>query len=268
MSETARETEPRALARAEVETHRVRRADQFARWTENPFSVPDETRDAIPVDNGCEKGVSQQRSTKILRAAAAIGLLLVASAALAQDQTRSDGPEEEDKRLGERLIRKAATDTDEELMEGIVRLMNLAAQNLEIAFDAGDDTQAVQERIMDRLDEAVKVAASQRRPRRSTRQRSGADKRRMHTGRQHTGKTRDSNHRNAPDPSTSGTTPAAEATSEDQSVRGDLHERRRAWGNLPLRDREEIIQGISDQFLERYRAWIERYYRALQETED
>ncbi len=35
-----------------------------------------------------------------------------------------------------------------------------------------------------------------------------------------------------------------------------------------MREREEIIQGIAESFLERYRDRIERYYRALQETED
>lgn len=49
---------------------------------------------------------------------------------------------------------------------------------------------------------------------------------------------------------------------------GDIHELRRTWGHLPMREREEIIQGIGESFLERYRDWIERYYRALQEAED
>jgi hypothetical protein len=43
---------------------------------------------------------------------------------------------------------------------------------------------------------------------------------------------------------------------------------RRSWGHLPQRDREEVIQGIGEACLERYRVWIERYYRALQETGD
>jgi hypothetical protein len=49
---------------------------------------------------------------------------------------------------------------------------------------------------------------------------------------------------------------------------GDLQDLRRAWGHLPMREREEIIQGVGERYLERYRDWIERYYRTLQETDD
>ena len=153
-------------------------------------------------------------------------------------------------------------------MEGIVRLMDQAAHNLEIAFDAGDDTQALQERIMKRLDEAVKVAASQRRPTRSKGQSGSGDKRRSSKDRQDAAKTRNAKRDASQDSSASAAAGASGATSEGQLLRGDLREGRRTWGHLPMRDREEIIQGSSDQFLERYRTWIERYYRALQETED
>ena len=53
-----------------------------------------------------------------------------------------------------------------------------------------------------------------------------------------------------------------------ESTRGDLREVRGTWGHLPMRDREEVIQGIGETFLERYREWIERYYRALQESDE
>ena len=57
---------------------------------------------------------------------------------------------------------------------------------------------------------------------------------------------------------------AADATAPG----GDLDARRRAWGHLPMRERDEILQGLSDQYLQRYRVWIERYYKALQEAKD
>ena len=34
------------------------------------------------------------------------------------------------------------------------------------------------------------------------------------------------------------------------------------------REREEVIQGVSERYLERYRVWIERYYQALQESHE
>ncbi len=195
-------------------------------------------------------------------------LLLGASVAVAQDPARPADPDEKEKKLGERLIRKAATDTDEDLMDGIIRLMNEAARKLEIEFDAGNETQAVQQVILDGLSDAIKAAATQRRPRRRTAQPSEGDKRRMRKGQK-----RGSDRGTRPtgdktDPSSS-TSPDAQGTTADgKSDGGDLRELRRSWGHLPMREREEIIQGIGESFLERYREWIERYYRALQETED
>ena len=56
------------------------------------------------------------------------------------------------------------------------------------------------------------------------------------------------------------------AAGETKPVRGDLQETRRSWGLLPQRERDEMIQGSSEGYIERYREWIERYYRALQES--
>jgi hypothetical protein len=70
------------------------------------------------------------------------------------------------------------------------------------------------------------------------------------------------------DASPSSTIDARAAAAGGVSAGGELREFRRAWGHLPMREREEIIQGIAESFLERYREWIERYYRALQETEE
>lgn len=188
--------------------------------------------------------------------------------AAGQDKPRATEPDNRDERLGERLIRQAAADSDEDLMGSIIRLMSEAARKLEIEFDAGDQTRTVQRRILDRLDDAIKVAASQRRPRRRTGPPSDADKRRMAKGKRRTsdqgGRPTDS----GPDSSSSSPTDAEGKPLDRESTGGDLRELRRTWGHLPMREREEIIQGITESFLERYRDWIERYYRALQETED
>ncbi len=182
-----------------------------------------------------------------------------------REQPKVNEPEKKEERLGERLIRQAATDSQEDMMAGIIRLMGDAERNLEIDFDPGDQTQDVQRRIVDRLDDAVKEAASQRRPRRSSGRPRGGDKRQMPKGQPDQG-ARTSGDAGDPGESTSRTPGgvAADRTPTD----GDIHELRRTWGHLPMREREEIIQGIGESFLERYRDWIERYYRALQEAED
>ncbi|UCC32629.1 MAG: hypothetical protein JSU86_10165 [Phycisphaerales bacterium] len=188
--------------------------------------------------------------------------------AAGQDKPRATEPDDKDERLGERLIRQAAADSEEDLMGSIIRLMSEASRKLEIEFDAGDQTQTVQRQILDGLDDAIKAAASQRRPRRRTGPPSDADKRRMPKGKRRTsdqgGRPTDS----GLDSSSSSPSDAEGKPLERESTSGDLRELRRAWGHLPMREREEIIQGITESFLERYREWIERYYRALQETED
>jgi len=176
-------------------------------------------------------------------------------------------PERKVDDLARKLIDQAASDADEDLMASIMRLMSDAAQRLEIRFDPGGETQTVQRTILTKLDEAVKVAAARRRPMRSRSQTASADKRRMP--------------KNRPDKRPGAKDSRAAVTARDTSSAqrtdavkraagpgGELQETRRTWGQLPMRDREEIIQGIGEQFLERYRAWIERYYRALQESDE
>ncbi|MFQ5495803.1 MAG: hypothetical protein ACE5EX_10530, partial [Phycisphaerae bacterium] len=64
-------------------------------------------------------------------------------------------------------------------------------------------------------------------------------------------------------------TASGEGTAEEADPRGaPFRELRRGWGHLPGREREELIQGISERYLDRYREWIERYYRALQEVDE
>lgn len=195
-------------------------------------------------------------------------LLMLSSAALAQGKTRRPESAKRDEKLGERLVRKAVTDADEDLMESVTRLMNEAARRLEIEFDAGDETQDLQRRILNRLNRAIRVAASQRRLRLQSDQRSRSDKRRMSKAKP---RTSDKEKRQSGDRTTaasSSTVGAGGNVAEHKTPGGDLQELRRSWGHLPMREREEIIQGIAESFLERYRDRIERYYRALQETED
>lgn len=199
---------------------------------------------------------------------AAAVVLLVSTASIAQEKSPGGESDKKDEKLGQRLIRKAVANADEDIMEGVARLMREAAHRLEIDFDAGDETQTVQRRIVDRLDSAIKVAASRRRPRRQSGQPSSTDKRRMPKGKPRTVDKGKRTSVDQADASPSSTIDAHATAAGGVSAGGELREFRRAWGHLPMREREEIIQGIAESFLERYREWIERYYRALQETEE
>jgi len=127
----------------------------------------------------CPKSKDKRRSRVVFAFAL---ILLAVVAASAQNPSPPPKPETDDEKLGERLIRKAATDSDEDLMDTVINLMGDAAHRLEIDFDAGEQTQTVQREILDRLNDAIKVAASQRRPRRQSSPSSASDRRRMSRG--------------------------------------------------------------------------------------
>lgn len=180
---------------------------------------------------------------------------------------RSPEPQPPDK-LGEKLIREARGETERDVMDAVTRLMEGVSRRLQVDFDTGEKTRAMQADILEKLDEAIKTAAAQRRPRRSRSQSSSSDKRRM-TKKQSEKSAQQSAAAKQNDASQDASTnmPPGSVT-DGMASGGQLQEIRRSWGNLPHREREEIIQGVDEQFLERYRTWIERYYRALQENDE
>ncbi len=184
-----------------------------------------------------------------------------------EPQPSKQEPSEEQKQAGAKLIRKAASDADEDLMDAILRLMSEAARRLDVELDAGKETQAVQREIAQRLDDAIREAASRRRPSRTGGQTASSDKRRM--PREGKGAAKGSNKGLADSDQPAESTAPATGVAEDQrDPAGKLRDTRRSWGHLPMRERDEILQGVGEQFLEQYRAWIERYFRALQEPEE
>jgi hypothetical protein len=197
----------------------------------------------------------------------ALTLWVSSGSVLAQDQpptTKSDQADKE-RELAERLLREA-TGEREDLMATIVRLMDESTRKLQLQFDPGDETQVVQTKIVDQLDKAIEAAAAQRRPQRQSSPPPRGDKRRLARGQQQ-------QQQSQPEPA-AGTGDPLDAPDKGsvqdglgRGPQGELRETRRAWGHLPMREREELIQGSDEAFLEEYRAWIERYYKALQEAD-
>jgi hypothetical protein len=68
----------------------------------------------------------------------------------------------------------------------------------------------------------------------------------------------------APGQSTVSSTAAAAAQPVDHSAIGALV--KDLWGRLPERQREELLQPLSEEFLPEYAADIEEYFRVLAET--
>ena len=185
-----------------------------------------------------------------------------------QDPGNADAKDSKAEQLGQRLIRKAVAQQDEDLMETVLRLMDEAAKKLEIEFDAGRETQVLQGRIVDRLEEAIRQAAAQRRSSRRSQSQWTGEKRRG-PSQAEGGQSKQSSAQSGSADSKDARAASSSADPPDvEPHRGELREVRRTWGLLPRRQRDEIIQGSGEAFLERYREWIERYYRALQEAEE
>lgn len=197
-------------------------------------------------------------------------LLFVTSICAAQvtDQAADDDKKSTDgKKVGRRLIRKTTGGSEDDLMDKIIRLMEQTGRRLEIELDAGAQTQAMQEEVLKQLDDAIKLAASQMRKTSGRLFSSKSDRRRRDQQKKPGGKSAASEkEQDASQQSASDATPAGGAADSGVGEDRELAESRRSWGNLPERDRDEVIQGADEQFLERYRRWIEQYYRALQDV--
>jgi len=211
-----------------------------------------------------------QRGSISVRWARLVIALAVAFAAvtpaLAQDRSPAPSPVDNKKdELKERLIRKAVTQSEEGPMERILRMMEESQERLELNLDSGKETQALQDQILARLDESIKASRLQSRSR-SASSTTQSDKRRMSKAMRE--KPKDPQAKGgAADPKNDVSTRPGDQNRPTSTPSGELRELRRGWGQLPSREREEVLQGAGEGYLERYRAWIERYYRALQETD-
>lgn len=203
------------------------------------------------------------------------GCLLVASVAVppstggatfaqdaAPDQNRPAEDDPDDSDLAERLIRQATGEDEPGLMGEIMELMNDTARRLDQEFDPGDATRGIQDQIVKKLDDAI--AAAQQRKRRSSSQRQQSDDKRQSPPKPADG------HDQSDDASTEGDqanqkSVGTQSGAKQPAATGRFRDFRRGWGHLPQRDREEILQGIDEDVLEKYRPLIERYYRSLAE---
>ena len=198
---------------------------------------------------------------------AILALCLASLGATAPQEQQSSADEKKPDDLAARLIRKTVEESSsEDPMVEMMRAMSEIAQKLQVDFDPGEQTQTQQRHVSAKLDEAIKAAAARRRVQSQPDPRQMADKRTMPAAKkpasrpQETKQTGDGQAKSTAEKST------AEATAARQDAKTDLPNARRAWGNLPQRDRDEVLQGADEESLERFRPWIEQYYRALQES--
>lgn len=216
--------------------------------------------------------MSRRSHDMIGRSKRALGLtvaaLLMCTSAYGQQKEPDAQREDELKKAGNRLIRKTVSATEEDVMERIIRVMNRVGRRLEVDFDTGMPTQSMQDEIVKQLDDAIAQAGAQRRSGGKSSRSSSGEKRRSSQRPREGGKKQIGTGGKEGKQSRPGQVTRNDANAQGGTKGGRLKESRRSWGHLPLRARDEVIQGSSEQFLERYREWIERYYRALQEVDD
>ncbi|MBE7457545.1 MAG: hypothetical protein KJ057_02630 [Phycisphaerae bacterium] len=175
------------------------------------------------------------------------------------------GAVQEEEELARKLVRQTTGEGEDDLMTKIMRMMSEGARRLEVTFDAGAETQALQKEIIKELDNAIAVAAqnTKRKPQSNA---SRSDRRTASRPRSDGSRQPGAEQRSAEASSEPGqdatTAPGGDGVERDRDV--ELKERRRAWGNLPQRDRDEVIEGMNEAVLPRFREWVERYYRSLQ----
>ncbi len=171
------------------------------------------------------------------------------------------GSDDESKR---RLIRKTKGEGDGDLMSRIIDHMDQAGGRLADTFDPGDATQQIQKQALRDLDLAIKQAKQNMRASRS----ASSQNREKRSEGQTSDDTEGDDAKGQSD-SGSGDEGAAGLGGgiEIGKDGGTLSERRRHWGHLPARDRDAMIQSTDDEFHEKYRRQIERYYETLADPE-
>jgi hypothetical protein len=204
------------------------------------------------------------------RELAMMGLaLLVGLATTARGQTSgADADTAAKKRardLARRLIDPDAAKKSNNVMADVLTSMNESRDRLHRDFDPGPTTQQVQVRIIEQLDDAIAQALLNRSE--SSQAASGEVEERTMPDTNERDK-RDENKATATDETGRRDASGGAADEKSRSRSGPFRESKRGWGSLPPRDREEIMQGIDEEFLEQYRDLIERYYKALAEGQE
>lgn len=174
-------------------------------------------------------------------------------AAQASDQSADE--------LAQRLLDGRAADQDP--MQRIMNLMDQSARRMHDRFDAGPQTQTLQQQIIKELDDAIDIALRNR-SKMSASASSASDPRTMPDADRSSAESENGKTGEQSDAPQRPRQVADDA--RDQPRGGLLNESRRTWGRLPQRDRDQIMQGMDDVFVEPYRDLIEAYYESLAQT--
>lgn len=185
-------------------------------------------------------------------------LLGIAKPGESGEEARAELPPDPSRQaLDQQLTQEQAA----EAFEQAVRLMGQTAERLDGAGDVGIVTQRLQEDAVRRLD-AVIAAAMQNQQSNSSSSSSSSEQERQNQPSQSQRQQQQQQNANQDQPSE----PQDGQPPQRQNGAGnDVQLNAAAWGALPQRLREALMQGSSDRFSSMYQSMTEQYYRRLAE---
>lgn len=143
-----------------------------------------------------------------------------------------------------------------------IALMGDASSRLTTHADPGLDTQRIQTDVLKRLDQLLASLDQQQQQQQQQQGESEQDPQqkqdapsqsKQQQGQQQQAQAGDGNRTNLGPPR------------QDGTLKSEIESARAAWGALPARIREMLLQGSSDRFSARYKALTEEYYKRLAE---
>lgn len=155
------------------------------------------------------------------------------------------------------LDRKLSDREVAEQFKQAVELMGETAERIQVSKDTGLATQRLQDDIIRKLDQLIKAAEQNKKQSRSSQQQQQQQDQQQQPNQQQ--QQRDDR----------GSQPAQQdlqpPTGRDPKLAPGVAARGAAWGNLPERVRQALLQGNADKYSEAYRQATEAYYRRLAE---
>lgn len=149
---------------------------------------------------------------------------------------------------------------NDQFMEAIA-LMGDTAARLESARDPGVQTQRLQEEVIKRLDQLIADAKKQQSQQQQQQQQQQQDQQQQQQQARQQQEAGSVAQSTGEDPNEDGRRPGGQT----EPLREMLDAASAAWGALPPRIREALLQGGDEQFSSLYEAMTEQYYRRLAE---
>ena len=158
---------------------------------------------------------------------------------------------------------------DADITKRVADRMGRSRQRLAGPADTGSVTQLIQTRIMEDLDRLVAEARERDRQEQQRQRSQPSQKQEIAKGGQPKpdGQAGGNPGQSSSNQSTNAASDSSLADGGVPSINqgGDIRQTAREWGGLSPRQRQAVIDGSSDAVVEKYRAMVEDYYRALAE---